>query len=101
MYINGVVTDKIVDEVRNRLSRIDIDGILESDYMEELIQDSAYSPFPTIYNSERPDVIAAEILEGKLAILVDGTPHVLVVPALYISSMHSARSTSSGPISAR
>ncbi|WP_336776867.1 spore germination protein [Paenibacillus sp. MMO-58] len=90
MYIKGIVSDKILDEVRSRLSRIDIDGILESGYIEELIQDSAYSPFPTIYNSERPDVIAAELLEGKVAILVDGTPHVLVVPALFISFMHSA-----------
>ncbi|MDF2723570.1 MAG: GerA spore germination protein, partial [Paenibacillus sp.] len=48
------------------------------------------SPFPTIYNTERPDVIAAELLEGKVAILVDGTPFVLVVPALFISFMHSA-----------
>ncbi|MCM3628678.1 spore germination protein [Paenibacillus glycanilyticus] len=90
MYIYGVVTDKIVQEVRDRLSRIDIDGILESGYIEELIQDAAYSPFPTMYNSERPDVIAAELLEGKVAILVDGTPHVLIVPALFISFMHSA-----------
>ncbi|MCK9860228.1 spore germination protein [Paenibacillus sp. ATY16] len=90
MYIKGIVSDKILEEVRNRLSRIDIDGILESGYIEELIQDSAYSPFPTMYNSERPDVIAAELLEGKVAILVDGTPHVLVVPALFISFMHSA-----------
>ncbi|GLX67476.1 spore germination protein [Paenibacillus glycanilyticus] len=90
MYINGIVTDKIVDEVRSRLARIDIDGILESGYIEELIQDAPYSPFPTVYNSERPDVIAAELLEGKIAILVDGTPHVLVVPALFISFMHSA-----------
>ena len=41
--------------------------------------------FPTIYNSERPDVIAGELLDGKVAILVDGTPFVLVVPALFTS----------------
>ncbi|MWC27164.1 spore germination protein [Paenibacillus sp. MMS18-CY102] len=90
MYIKGIANEKVVAEVRERLDRIDIDGILESGYIEELIQDETYSPFPTIYNSERPDVIAAELLEGKVAILVDGTPHVLVVPALFISFMHSA-----------
>ncbi|MGO4271003.1 spore germination protein, partial [Paenibacillus sp. TAF58] len=89
MYINGIVNDKVVEEVRQRLARIDIDGILESGYIEELIQDGKFSPFPTIYNTERPDVIAAELLEGKVAILVDGTPHVLVVPALFISFLHS------------
>jgi len=55
-----------------------------------LIQDSAFSPFPTVYHSERPDVIAAELLEGKIAILVDGTPFVLVVPALFVSFFHSS-----------
>jgi spore germination protein KA len=90
MYIHGIVNDKIVEEVRMRLDRIDIDGILESGYVEELIQDETYSPFPTIYNSERPDVIAAELLEGKIAILVDGTPFVLIVPALFISFFHSS-----------
>lgn len=90
MYIKGIVNEKVVEEVRLRLDRIDIDGILESGYIEELIQDNNYSPFPTIYNTERPDVIAAELLEGKVAILVDGTPFVLVVPALFVSFLHAA-----------
>ncbi|MFC5649397.1 spore germination protein [Paenibacillus solisilvae] len=89
MYVKGLADESIVDEVRNRIGSIDIDGILESGYIEESIQDTTFSPFPTIYNSERPDVIAAELLEGKVAILVDGTPFVLVVPALLISFMHS------------
>ena len=82
--------DKIVEEVRTRLNRIDVDSILESGYIEELIQDKTLSPFPTVYNTERPDVIAAELLEGKIAILVDGTPFVLVVPALFVSFLHAA-----------
>ncbi|MEC0276125.1 spore germination protein [Peribacillus frigoritolerans] len=90
MYIDGIVNDKVVKEVHKRLNRIDIDGILESGYIEELIQDETYSPFPTIYYSERPDVIAAALLEGKVVILVDGTPIVLVVPALFISFIQSA-----------
>ncbi|AXN38551.1 spore germination protein [Peribacillus butanolivorans] len=90
MYIDGIVNDKVVEEVHNRLDRIDIDGILESGYIEELIQDETHTPFPTMYYSERPDVIAAELLEGKVAILVDGTPIVLVVPALFVSFVQSA-----------
>lgn len=90
MYIQGIVNDKALEEVRKRLDRIDIDGILESGYIEELIQDETFSPFPTVYNSERPDVIAAELLEGKIAILIDGTPFVLVVPALLVSFLHAA-----------
>ncbi|OMF22224.1 spore germination protein [Paenibacillus sp. FSL H8-0548] len=90
MYINGISNKKIVNEVRLRLKKIDIDSILESSYIEELIQDKGKTPFPTVLNSERPDVIAAELLEGKVAIIVDGTPYVLVVPALFVSFIHSA-----------
>lgn len=90
MFIKGIASEGVVEEVRSRLDRIDIDSILESGYIEELIQDETFTPFPTVYNSERPDVIAAELLEGKIAILVDGTPFVLVVPALFISFLHAA-----------
>lgn len=90
MFIHGIANDKIVQEVRDRLERIDVDGILESGYVEESIQDKTLTPFPTVYNTERPDVVAAELLEGKIAILVDGTPFVLIVPALFISFLHAS-----------
>ncbi|MDF2911139.1 MAG: spore gernimation protein, partial [Sporolactobacillus laevolacticus] len=90
MFINGIVNDKIVEEVRIRLARIEIDGILESGNIEELIQDETFTPFPTLYNSERPDVIAAGLLEGRIAILVDGTPFVLLAPALFVQFYQSA-----------
>ncbi|WP_419873672.1 spore germination protein [Candidatus Pristimantibacillus sp. PTI5] len=90
MYIKGIVNDKIVEEVHKRLDKINIDGILEGGYIEELIQDEPYSPFPTINNTERPDVAAAELLEGRIAILVDGTPFVLIVPTLFISFFQTA-----------
>ncbi|PIC57997.1 spore germination protein [Sporosarcina sp. P12(2017)] len=89
MYINGVANDKIVNEVRLRLDRIDIDGILESGNIEGFIEDSSYSPFPTVYNTERPDTVAAALLEGRIAILVDGTPFVLIVPALFVQFFQS------------
>lgn len=90
MYIKNIANDGIVKEVHARLDRIDIDGILESGYIEELIQDETFTPFPTLYSTERPDVIAAELLEGKIAIIVDGTPFVLVAPAPFVSFLHSA-----------
>jgi len=90
MYMEGIADDGVVEEVRRRLDRIDIDGILESGYIEELIQDNAITPFPTLYNSERPDVIAAGILEGRVAILVDGTPFVLLAPAIFVQLFQAA-----------
>ncbi|WP_347548575.1 spore germination protein [Pseudalkalibacillus hwajinpoensis] len=90
VYLKGVADDKIVEEVRERLLRINIDGILESGYIEEFIQDETYSPFPTVFNTERPDTLAAGILEGRIAILVDGTPFALLVPAVFVQFFQSS-----------
>ncbi|WP_163539574.1 spore germination protein [Gracilibacillus sp. YIM 98692] len=89
-YIKGVASDDIVSEVKERLQKIDIDSILESGYIEELIQDETYTPFPLMYHTERPDAICAGLLEGRVAILVDGTPFVLLVPALFIDFFQSS-----------
>lgn len=83
-YIAGVVNPRIVEEVKARLGRIKIDGILSDNYLEELIRDAPYSPFPTIGNTERPDVVAAGLLEGQVAIFTDGSPFVLRVPTLFL-----------------
>lgn len=89
MYIKGIAKDEIVEEVRKRLRGIDIDSILESGYIEQLIEDQTFSPFPTIYHTERPDTVAGNLLEGRVAILVDGTPFVLLAPAIFIQFFQS------------
>lgn len=83
MFIKGIVDEKLVDEVRKRLGEIKIDAILESGYIEELIQDKTFTPFPTINNSERPDVAASNLLEGRIVLVVDGTPFILILPAVF------------------
>jgi spore germination protein KA len=88
MYIDGIARKDIVDEIRNRIEKIKIDGILDSGYIEELIKDDRYSIFPEFLNSERPDAITAELLEGKVAIFVDGTSYVLT-PLSFLSSFFS------------
>lgn len=90
MYVKGIAQDGVVEEVMKRLSRIDTDSILEGGYIEEYIQDSAYSPFPTLLNTERPDAAIAGILEGKVVILVDGTPFVLIAPVTFARYFQSS-----------
>ncbi len=90
MYLDNIAKTEIVNEVKRRLAKIDTDSILESGYIEEFIQDTALTPFPTIFNSDRPDTVAAGILEGKVAILVDGTPFVLLVPSFFLNFFQSA-----------
>ena len=89
VYIKGIVHDDIVAEVKRRLGAIKVDSILESGYIEELIGDGPLSPFPLVNHSERPDKIAAMLLEGRVAIFTDGTPEVLTVPTLFIEFIHS------------
>lgn len=90
MYINGLVKEETLQEVRKRLGQINIDAILESNYVEEFIQDKTMTVFPTINNTERPDTAAAALLEGRIAILIDGTPFVLLVPAVFTQFLQSA-----------
>jgi spore germination protein KA len=89
-YLKGIANDKIVQEVKNRLTRIDTDSILESGYIEAFIEDAPLSLFPTVGFTEKPDIISAKLLEGRIAILVDGTPFVLTVPYLFVEAFQSS-----------
>lgn len=84
-YIEGLADPKMVNDVKERLKDIKIDGILESGYIEEFIEDHPYSPFPQMMYTERPDSVAAQLLEGRCAIFVDGTPFVLIAPITFFS----------------
>ncbi|MDC3417318.1 spore germination protein [Aquibacillus salsiterrae] len=83
MYMENLAPPELVKEVLARLDKIEIDGILESGYIEELIEDSPFSFFPQIQNTERPDTAAANLLEGRVCIVVDGTPFVLILPVSF------------------
>ncbi|MFF5397097.1 spore germination protein [Peribacillus butanolivorans] len=89
MYINGIAKEGIVEEVKERLKGINIDSILESGYIEQLIEDQVMTPFPTLNHTERPDMVAGNLLEGRVAIFVNGTPFVLVAPALFVQFFQS------------
>ncbi|WP_116188614.1 spore germination protein [Paenibacillus taihuensis] len=90
MYVKGIADETALQEVNKRLSLIDTDAILESGYIEEYIQDETVTLYPTVQNTERPDVVAAALLEGRIAILIEGTPHALIVPALFVQFLQSA-----------
>lgn len=82
-YLEDIAMPSSVEELLKRLKKIEIDAVLESGYIEELIQDNAYSPFPQVQYTERPDVVAAALLQGRIAVLIDGTPFVLLVPFVF------------------
>lgn len=98
IYLDGVANPKVVETVKYRIGRLDVDSILESGYIEEYIDDAPFSPFATVGYSEKPDVVAARILEGRTAIVVDGTPFVLTAPMLFIESFQTAEDYYSRPL---
>ncbi|MBD3919801.1 spore germination protein [Paenibacillus sp. PR3] len=89
VYIEGLADTALLQEARTRLEGIRIDGILESGYIEEMIEDNPRSPFPQLLNTERPDVVCAALLEGRIAILTEGTPHALIAPISLFSLLQS------------
>ena len=90
VYLKGIANEELLTEVRARLAMIDTDAILESGYLEEYIEDTTNTPFPTVINTERPDMIVGCLLEGRVALLVDGTPFALLVPAVLIHFFQTA-----------
>ncbi|MGB9678918.1 MAG: spore germination protein [Thermoanaerobacteraceae bacterium] len=89
-YIKSIADIKVVEEVKKRLGKIKIDGIIDSGYLEEFIEDNPFSPFPQVAHTEKPDKAAAQILEGKVAVLADGSPFALTVPAIFVEFFQSA-----------
>ncbi|GIO38380.1 MULTISPECIES: spore germination protein [Paenibacillus] len=90
VYLESIIMPGLKEEARQRISRIDIDAIVESGCLEELICDNAFSVFPQLINTERPDRVVTALLEGRLAIVVNNTPFVLIAPSTFSDSLHAA-----------
>ncbi|HBI64322.1 MAG TPA: spore germination protein [Clostridiales bacterium] len=79
-YLDDIVDRTVLHEVQRRLKGVRLDAVLDANYLNEIIRDNRSSPFPTAGFTERPDIVAAKLLEGRIALVVDGTPVVLTVP---------------------
>lgn len=88
-YLDSLADRKTVEKIKSRIEKIDIDGILDSNYITELIRDGKYSLFKTVGSTERPDIVAARLLEGRIAIMVDGSPVVVTIPYLFSENFQS------------
>ncbi|MFE4709309.1 spore germination protein [Paenibacillus sp. NPDC056722] len=88
-YLEGVAKDDLIAEVKKRVGSIRINAILESGYIEELIEDNSLSPFPQVVITERPDRVVGNLLEGKVGILIDNTPFAIIVPGTFFQLLQS------------
>lgn len=89
LYMDNIIEKSLLEEIENRIKKINIDGIFDSTYIREIIEDKN-STFPTIETSERPDTIAMNLLDGKITIAVDGSPYFLIIPTFFTDLFHSS-----------
>ena len=88
-YIKGIADNTLIDKVRKKISEINIDAVLDSSYISKFLGEHDISIFKQVGNTEKPDILAAKILEGRVAIFVDGSPIALTVPYLLVEDFQS------------
>ena len=88
-YLDGLASKKVLKELERRIDEIKIDGVLDSGYIEELIKDAPLSPFKTVGSTERPDTVVGKLLEGRIAVLCDGSPFALTLPFVFAENFQS------------
>ncbi len=89
LYLDGIAKPEVIAEVEERISKINIDGIIDSYYIESFLEGDKLKFFRRVGNSEKPDVICSKLLEGRVAIVVDGSPVVLTVPFMLFENLQS------------
>lgn len=89
-YITDITNDSLINEVKKRIQNIDVDYLLDAGQLEQLIEDHTFIVEPLILSTERPDKVAANLTEGRIAIIVENSPDVLIVPSVYTDFMKSS-----------
>ncbi len=90
VYLKDVAKSKVIKEVQEKISKIDIDAIIDSYYIESFLEENKLKFFRRVGNTEKPDIFCAKILEGRVGILVDGSPIALTVPFILFEDLQSA-----------
>lgn len=83
VYVKDIVNNSILEELKNRIDKIEIDGLTSSGVLEQFIEDSPYSIFPQIQNTDRPERVVQSLLEGRICLICNGTSFVLLVPSVF------------------
>jgi len=88
-YIKDIADKTKVEKVIKKIENIDIDGVLDSGYIRDFLTNDERSSFPTIISTERPDLVSAALLEGKIVVIVENTPFALVMPGVLANFIHA------------
>lgn len=88
-YIDGLADEKVLSELKKRIETYELDSAMDINYLIENIKDSKASLFPTVGTTERPDIVAAKILEGRVALILDGSPVAMTAPYVFLENFQS------------
>lgn len=100
VYIKSLIDNEVLNELRKRINSVDVDSITGTGALMEFIDENPYSIFPMSLASERPDRVTSDIMEGRIAVVVDGTPFILIVPSIFIEFFHTTEDYNEKTISA-
>jgi hypothetical protein len=89
IYVEGIADKENVNTMRQRIQDIDFDMITDSAFVAQIISDNENSPFPQVLDTERPDRVASVLAEGKIAVLVEDSPHALIAPTTLVEFFSS------------
>lgn len=88
-YIKNIAPEELIAEVKYRINNLDVDSILSSGELEQLISDNNKSTLPQVIATERPDKTSQHLMDGRVAIILNGTPYILVVPGTFVDFLSS------------
>ena len=89
LYMHNIATLKNVNDIKEKLKKINVDGIIDSGYLKTYLDTKTNLLFPTITSTERPDLASQALLEGKIVIITDNSPHALITPTFFIDYLHT------------
>ncbi|WP_238933551.1 spore germination protein [Brevibacillus choshinensis] len=89
LYMNNLANKQVVQEMEKRIQAIHADSILGTNFIEEYVEDTPYSPFPQLLSTERPDRVTANLMEGRVALLASGAPTALIFPVTFFAFYQS------------
>ncbi len=97
VYFSDKADKEMIEKVRKRLSGTELETVLSSGYIKPFLESGNFGFFDTVGSTERPDVLCGKILEGRIAVLIDGSPYALIVPYLFTENFQTIDDYSSRP----
>lgn len=97
-YINNIVEEKYIKQIKEQLKKLDIDGLIDSGPIRDYLSKENHCAFPTIISTERPDNCIQSLLNGKIVIIIENTPFALIIPGMFIDIFHTPEDNYQQPI---